>query len=59
VAGWVDPQALEDALAARAAALDAEEAELDSAEQEPAEDARSRGEELFNLGGANGARSEQ
>ena len=31
VAGWVEPQALEDALAARAAALDAEEAELDAA----------------------------
>ena len=30
VAGWVEPQALEDALAARAAALDAEEAELDA-----------------------------
>jgi N utilization substance protein A len=59
VAGWVEPKALEDALAARAAALDAEEAELDSAGQAPAEDARSRGEELFNLGGADGARREQ
>jgi N utilization substance protein A len=58
VAGWVEPKALEDALAARAAALDAEEAELDSAGQAPAEDARSRGEELFNIGGANGAREQ-
>src|SRR5262249_17497467 len=31
VAGWVEPKALEDALAARAAALDAEEAELNAA----------------------------
>ena len=54
VAGWVEPQALEDALAARAAALDAEEAELDAASTEtPGSTARSRGEELFNLKGAN------
>ncbi len=60
VAGWVEPQALEDALAARAAALDAEEAELDAASQEtPADTARSRGDELFNLKGANAASSEQ
>src|SRR5262245_2062611 len=59
VAGWVEPKALEDALAARAAALDAEEAELEAAEQAPAETARSRGDELFNLKGANAANSEQ
>jgi N utilization substance protein A len=59
VAGWVEPKALEDALAARAAALDAEEAELEAAEQAPAETARSRGDELFNLKGANAASSEQ
>ena len=54
VAGWVEPQALEDALAARAAALDAEEAELDAASTEtPGGTARSRGDELFNLKGAN------
>ena len=54
VAGWVEPQALEDALAARAAALDAEEAELDAASAtRPAGTARSRGDELFNLKGAN------
>ncbi len=59
-AGWVEPQALEDALAARAAALDAEEAELDAASGEtPADTARSRGEELFNLKGANAASREQ
>ncbi len=52
-AGWVEPQALEDALAARAAALDAEEAELDAATESPAETARSRGDELFNLKGPN------
>jgi len=57
VAGWVEPKALEDALAARAAALDAEEAELEAAE--PADTARSRGDELFNLKGANAASSEQ
>jgi N utilization substance protein A len=59
-AGWVEPQALEDALAARAAALDAEEAELDAAAGEsPADTARSRGDELFNLKGANAATSDQ
>ena len=58
VAGWVEPKALEDALAARAAALDAEEAALDSAQPQES-DARARGEELFNLGGAGGARNEQ
>ena len=53
-AGWVEPQALEEALAARAAALDAEEAALDAAGNEtPADTARSRGDELFNLKGAN------
>ena len=52
-AGWVEPQALEEALAARLAALDAEEAELDAAAETPAEAARSRGDELFNLKGAN------
>ena len=53
-AGWVEPQALEEALAARAAALDAEEAELDAANSEtPVNTARSRGDELFNLKGAN------
>ncbi len=60
VAGWVEPQALEDALAARAAALDAEEAALDAAAAEtPAESARSRGDELFNLKGANAGSTEQ
>jgi transcription termination/antitermination protein NusA len=60
VAGWVEPKALEDALAARAAALDAEEAELDAVDQDtPADTARSRGDELFNLKGANAASSEQ
>ncbi|MEQ1784323.1 MAG: transcription termination factor NusA, partial [Hyphomonadaceae bacterium] len=59
VAGWVEPQALEDALAARAAALDAEEAELDAASGDKPGDARSRGDELFNLKGANGGSSEQ
>ncbi|MDP3736576.1 MAG: transcription termination factor NusA [Hyphomonadaceae bacterium] len=58
VAGWVEPKALEDALAARAAALDAEEAELDATGQ-PESDARTRGDELFNLKGANAAASEQ
>jgi N utilization substance protein A len=53
VAGWVEPQALEDALAARAAALDAEEAELDAASDATTGTARSRGDELFNLKGAN------
>jgi transcription termination/antitermination protein NusA len=53
VAGWVEPQALEDALAARAAALDAEEAELDAASDTTTGTARSRGDELFNLKGAN------
>jgi len=43
----VEPKALEDALAARAAALDAEEAELNAGEQ--ADEARARGDELFNL----------
>jgi N utilization substance protein A len=57
VAGWVDPKALEDALAARAAALDAEEAALDAGGQ-AIDEARSRGEELFNLRGANAANSE-
>jgi N utilization substance protein A len=52
-AGWVEPQALQDALAARAAALDAEEAELDAASDTPAGTARSRGDELFNLKGPN------
>jgi len=53
-AGWVDPQALEEALAARAAALDAEEAELDAAGGEAqGGTARSRGDDLFNLKGAN------
>ena len=52
VAGWVEPQALEDALAARAAALDAEEAELDASDTSSGT-ARSRGDELFNLKGAN------
>jgi len=52
VAGWVEPQALEDALAARAAALDAEEAELDASETSSGT-ARSRGDDLFNLKGAN------
>jgi N utilization substance protein A len=51
VAGWVEPKALEDALAARAAALDAEEAELDAGEQQG--EARTRGDELFNLKGSN------
>jgi len=60
VAGWVEPKALEDALAARAAALDAEEAELDASGGETqADTARSRGDELFNLKGANAANSEQ
>jgi N utilization substance protein A len=59
-AGWVDPQALEEALAARAAALDAEEAELDAANSEsPGGTARSRGDDLFNLKGANAASNEQ
>ena len=53
VAGWVEPQALEDALTARAAALDAEEAELDAASDTTSGTARSRGDELFNLKGAN------
>jgi N utilization substance protein A len=53
VAGWVEPQALEDALAARAAALDAEEAELDAASDTTTGTARSRGDELFNLKGVN------
>ena len=53
VAGWVEPQALEDALAARAAALDAEEAELDAASDATTGTARSRGDELFNLKGVN------
>ena len=52
-AGWVEPEALEAALAARAAALDAEEAELNAAAETPADTARSRGDELFNLKGAN------
>ncbi len=53
-AGWVEPQALEDALAARAAVLDAEEAALDAAGGEAqGGTARSRGDELFNLKGAN------
>ncbi|MDP3493515.1 MAG: transcription termination factor NusA [Hyphomonadaceae bacterium] len=53
-AGWVEPQALEEALAARAAALDAEEAELDaSGGDAPGSTARSRGDDLFNLKGAN------
>ena len=60
VAGWVEPQALEDALAARAAALDAEEAALDAAGAEtPAGSARSRGDELFNLKGANAGSNDQ
>jgi transcription termination/antitermination protein NusA len=60
VAGWVEPKALEDALAARAAALDAEEAELDAVDQDtPADTARSRGDELFNLKSANAVGSEQ
>jgi N utilization substance protein A len=48
VAGWVEPKALEDALAARAAALDAEEAELNAA-GEAESSAVSRAEELFNI----------
>jgi transcription termination/antitermination protein NusA len=56
-AGWVEPKALEDALAARAAQLDAEEAELDAAGHE--DSARSRGEELFNIRSPNGADGEQ
>jgi N utilization substance protein A len=48
VAGWVEPQALEDALAARAAALDAEEAELNAAGESEGT-AASRAEELFNI----------
>jgi transcription termination/antitermination protein NusA len=61
VAGWVEPKALEDALAARAAALDAEEAELNAVggQETPADTARSRGDDLFNLKGANAANSEQ
>jgi N utilization substance protein A len=59
VAGWVEPQALEDALAARAAALDAEEAELDAASGDKPGDARTRGDELFNLKGANAGSTEQ
>jgi N utilization substance protein A len=61
VAGWVEPKALEDALAARAAALDAEEAELNAGggQETPADTARSRGDDLFNLKGANAANSEQ
>jgi len=59
VAGWVEPQALEDALAARAAALDAEEAALDaSGGDAPGETARSRGDDLFNLKGANAGGSD-
>ena len=46
VAGWVEPQALEDALAARAAALDAEEAELNAAGESEGT-AVSRAEDLF------------
>ena len=46
VAGWVEPQALEDALAARAAALDAEEAELNAAGESEGT-AASRAEDLF------------
>ena len=53
IAGWVEPKALEDALAARAAALDAEEAELNASGQ--AEDVRARGEGLFNLRGPDDA----
>jgi len=52
-AGWVEPEALEAALAARAAALDAEEAELNASSETTADTARSRGDELFNLKGAN------
>jgi len=61
VAGWVEPKALEDALAARAAALDAEEAELNAVggQDTSADTARSRGDDLFNLKGANAANSEQ
>jgi N utilization substance protein A len=58
-AGWVEPQALQDALATRAAALDAEEAALDAASETPAGTARSRGDELFNLKGANGGSDRQ
>jgi transcription termination/antitermination protein NusA len=47
--GWVEPKALEEALAARSAALDAEEAQLDASN--PEGDARARGEELFKTGG--------
>ena len=53
IAGWVEPKALEDALAVRAAALDAEEAELNASGQ--AEDIRARGEGLFNLRGPDDA----
>jgi len=58
-AGWVEPQALQDALATRAAALDAEEAALDAASETPAGTARSRGDELFNLKGANAGSDRQ
>ena len=51
--GFESQVAVED-LAARAAALDAEEAELDAAGGESqGGTARSRGDELFNLKGAN------
>ncbi|MBI1340544.1 transcription termination/antitermination protein NusA [bacterium] len=54
-AGWVEPEALEEALAARAAALDAEEAELDAEYEEGGSvgDARQRGEDLFRTKGGN------
>jgi N utilization substance protein A len=50
-AGWLGEEALEEALAKRAAALEAAEAELDAgAEEAPtSDDARARGEELFNI----------
>ncbi len=57
LAGWLPPEALEEALARRAAALDAEEAELDAGQR--ADEARTRGEELFNIRSPNGAGSEQ
>ncbi len=49
MAGWVEAEVFEEALAARAAALDAEEAELNAGGAEIS-DVRARGEELFNLG---------
>ena len=56
VAGWVEPQALEDALAARAAALVAEEAELDGAGPQAEPDARARGDERWRHDAQGGSR---